>query len=36
MNQVVGKIEIFNKATNEKIGESSIVANNNVGKSIRK
>lgn len=33
MNQVVGKIEIFNKATNEKIGESSIVANNNVGKS---
>ena len=33
MNQVVGKIEIFNKATNEKIGESSIVANNSVGKS---
>ena len=32
-NQVVGKVEIFNKATNEKIGESSIVANNNVGKS---
>ena len=33
MNQVVGKIEIFNKATNEKIGESSIVANNSVEKS---
>ena len=33
MNQVVGKIKIFNKSTNEKIGESSIVANNNVGKS---
>lgn len=32
-NQVVGKVEIFNKATNEKIGESSIVANNNVSKS---
>ena len=32
-NQVVGKVEIFNKATNEKIGESSIVANNSVEKS---
>ncbi len=33
IDQVVGKVEIFDKATNEKIGESNIVANNNVSKS---
>lgn len=33
IDQVVGKVEIFDKATNEKIGESNIVANNNVAKS---
>lgn len=32
----VGKIEIFDKESNEKLGESKLVANNNVGKSTLK
>lgn len=35
-NQIVGKVEIFNKSTNEKIGESNIVANNSIEKSTIK